>query len=116
MFEKLSSILLVLVGIVCVLAPAQAQDTIGLYADFGEGGAWSRSIIVKPGTCAPGWRFAGGVDRAGPPIASTLVEDEICVLLRSFSDGPDRCERPDRVFRRQGAHAPGRHRTISCIA
>jgi hypothetical protein len=50
MFKKLSSVLLVLVGIGCVIAPAQAQDTIGLYADFGEGGELSRSIIVKPGT------------------------------------------------------------------
>ena len=50
MYKRLPSIFFVFAVIACVITPAQAQDTIGLYADFGDAGELSRSIITKPGT------------------------------------------------------------------
>lgn len=49
MFKKLLAAALVL-AVIAGTSQAEAQDTIGLYADFGEGGELSRSLITKPGT------------------------------------------------------------------
>lgn len=48
MFRKL--LIFILIAGVCAITPASAQDTIGIYADFGEGEGLARSIITKPGT------------------------------------------------------------------
>jgi hypothetical protein len=48
MFKKLSASVLTLALVACVVAPALAQDTIGLYGDIGAG--LSRHINTTPGT------------------------------------------------------------------
>ena len=53
MFRKL--LIFILIAGVCAITPDSAQDTIGIYADFGEGEGLARSIITKPGTPFDGY-------------------------------------------------------------
>jgi hypothetical protein len=49
MFKKLSTSVLTLALVACVIAPAVAQDTIGLYGDLNLGAGLSRYINTTPG-------------------------------------------------------------------
>ena len=78
MFKKLSASILTLALVACVIAPAQAQDTIGLYADSGSG--LSRFINTTPGVP---FELAVLTKTADPSAAAEFVMSEILVLFPS---------------------------------